>query len=385
MFPQSGGTYTVPELVLIEAPVGGISAGPTDCVFSVVNPRFKRLAFSAKNYLPPYVGSVFEPATCNRTGDFDHYQSDSPQFRAAHVYAICRLTLDLWQRYLGQPIILWCNDVYSRLEIVPLVEWDNAHFGPGFLEYGKLVDLRGLANELWMDLDAVAHELGHVILCSVLSYSKTYIAPRDFLAFHEVFADFVSVTSALTFQSVRERVLLQTRGELRIQNLASRICEFSDGTCIRTVCNDSTMSDVDDITLQADGAWVDRFGEERTVFDYAAPLSGALYDILVTVYEAEMAERQRGPVHALSVASDALGSCIAYVARTMRADTLTFSLISDAFLEGASNLGLGRLMPSLALCFLNRGINPFVSSITAGRHLGSRDAVMKFDRGLRTE
>ena len=101
-------------------------------------------------------------------GNFDHYEPHQPGFMAAHVFGCVRFTLDVWERYLGQPIEWHFRDAYDRLEISLLPWWDNAQYGYGFLEVGSQQDESGHLLPFGLDFDIIAHEVGHAVIYSVL-------------------------------------------------------------------------------------------------------------------------------------------------------------------------------------------------------------------------
>ena len=79
----------------------------------------------------------YEPiARPDRQGNFDYITFDDPAFVSAHLYGTARFVLDVWEKYFGHHLIWYHSELYPRLELVPLVDWDNAQSGPGFLETG---------------------------------------------------------------------------------------------------------------------------------------------------------------------------------------------------------------------------------------------------------
>ena len=87
-----------------------------------------------------------------------------PGFEAAHLFGCVRFTLDVWERYLGQPLAWHFRDHYERLEISILPTWNNAQFGYGFLEVGSQFETDGSVLPFSLDFDIIAHEVGHAII-----------------------------------------------------------------------------------------------------------------------------------------------------------------------------------------------------------------------------
>ncbi len=405
VFPQPFENYAEPELVEVGLPPGAIGPGPSDVSMYVADAVDKTEPYDPPSYLPPYEGAVFSPAVPDAAGHFDWIPVDHPQFRAAHVYAVVRLNLDRWQRYLGRPIEWWFADSHPRMELIPRVTWPNAQSGPGLLEAGEMADGFGGLDQFWMNFDVLAHETGHITLFSTIGVPAPDAVHGAFLAFHEAFADLFAVTGTLQFRSVRERLLAETQGDLYVLNLVSRVGELSRWSQIRVASNTAVMADVDGVFLGPDGAWVDPAGRGRGLFDYAAPLTGAVFDILVEVFQDGLAARglvpddaggggwtrreveaslarvsrasrlgyQRfsaGFEAALDEARDVVCLCMAHVMHTLRPETLTFATVAARFLEGAGAAGLTPLMPRLLGHFLARGIDP-------RPHLGRPSAAMR--------
>lgn len=398
VFPQFDEGYAEPETVVIDIPPGAVGPGPSDFAIYVANAVRKSEPYDPPVYLPPYAGETFPPAVADAQGHFDWIPVEAPQFRAAQSYALVRLNIDAWQEYLGRDIAWWFGGAYRRLEIVPLVAWNNAQSGPGYLETGRLANEFGQIDEFWMDADVLAHEVGHVTLFSTIGSPAPDSVHGAFLAFHEAFADLFALTGALRFRSVRTRLLEQTGGNLYVENLVSRIGELSSWTQIRVASNDTVMSDVEGITLAADGSWIDAVGRGRGVFALAEPLLGAMFDCLVEVFQDGLVARgliapdlvpadvwpegwtrdevaaSLAPVRtesrrafvrfaegfdqSLEAARDFLCLGMAHVMRTIRPDSLTFATVAARFLEGAAGAGLGALTPELMSHFLTRGIDP---------------------------
>ena len=127
-------TRSRPELVTVASPAGSIGPGPSDERMYVVEPLGKTRAYGLNRgplgtpylYLPAWAGPAAAPALPDAQGHFDHYRPGEPGFMAAHVFGCVRFTLDVWERYLGQPLEWHFRDGYDRLEISLLPQWDNA-------------------------------------------------------------------------------------------------------------------------------------------------------------------------------------------------------------------------------------------------------------------
>ena len=391
LFPSYAEGYTEPEIVEVSLPPGSIGPGPSDPWMHVRNPIFKNEPYSPPVYVPPYTGLVYSPANPGRHGHFDEIAFGTEQFLAAHTYGTVRLVLDIWRYYLASPIVWWHADLFPEIELIPTVNWQNAQSGPGFIEMGQISDDLGRPQPFCLNFDVLAHETGHVIL-----FSKIGVAPEvteAFLAFHESFADLISMVAVLHFPSVRMRLLHQTWGNLYSLNVLTRFGAYSDTQQIRIASNQTRMAEVKDIRLKADGSWFDPSGLDRNQHAIAEPLTGAIFSVLVEIYQDELVSRrlinpeldargwtpedveeamsevqretgralsqfESGFFAALDVARHVVGLCMAHVIRTIRPETLTFGRVAARFLEAAVALGQAGNLPALVGHFVWRGIDP---------------------------
>jgi hypothetical protein len=120
----------------------------------------------------------------------------------------------------------------------------------------------------------IAHELGHLVLMSTLGLPRFTVANRDFLAYHEAVADFVSLLGLLHFDTALDRILRRTRGNLLVMNELDRFAELSEEKQVRRFSNSLRMQDV---------------GDE--VHDRSRPFAGALFDTLIEIYQVILFER----------------------------------------------------------------------------------------------
>jgi hypothetical protein len=393
LFPQRAQGYLEPERVEIDLPPGGIRPGPQDGTMYVANAVDKPRPYRLPDRLPPYGGPLHPPAVPGPDGHFDHIAVGTPQFFAAHLYGASRRVLDLWQDLLGRPIVWWHVQEFPQLELVPWLRWGNAHSGPGFLETGMLWTHNGVPQELSLNFDVIAHEIGHIILFSILGAPTPGHLTGEFLAFHEAFADHVAAISSLYFRSVATRLLVQTGGNLYALNLVSRLGELSGNEQVRMLDNDVRLSDLRGLRIGPDGTWIDPLGLGRRQHAAAAPLSGAFWDCLVELYqdglvargaigprldtrgwtraevEAALQPLQRATgaalerfeddfFAALQAARDLTGLLLARCVRRLDPDDLDFATVAARFCEALVELGQAHILPAFVDNFIYRGIDP---------------------------
>jgi hypothetical protein len=269
-------SFSQPETVIVSLPPAQIQPGPADARMFVVNAKNKKPYRDEGK--PQFKGEVVAPVQPNAEGHFDHLDVDSQAFSCATMYATVRRVLDIWEDYFGHQIPWWFEERFERLELIPLVHYDNAGSGFGYLEFGfgrlanGTLDPRAPFCE---NFDVLAHELGHSIIFGIVG------APRDghetlaYGGFQESSGDLTAIVAVLHFHSVVDHLLAHSRGNLFTVNELSRLGELPDGAEIRRVFNDAKLSTV---------------GSEE--HDLSLPLTGALFDVFVEVYQRLLVEAQ---------------------------------------------------------------------------------------------
>jgi hypothetical protein len=381
------------EIITVAMPAGSIGPGPSDPTIYVANARDKKTPYDPPTYIPPYAGATFAPALPDAGGNFDHIPPEAPQFLAAHLYGTVRHSLDVWHRYLKRHIVWWHVNEHPQIELIPVVRWQNAQSGPGFLETGLWPDETGELQPFALNFDVIAHETGHTMLFSLIGVPRPEMIGVPFLAFHESFSDLVALIGVLHFDSVIEHLLRETNGNLYVLNVANRLGETSVHSQLRLASNEATMADVADITLTPDGRWLDAKGLGRNQHAIAEPLTGAIFDVLVELFQDRLAsdgvippeldargwtredversdqrlDREMGRVRrifhidfvsAIKDSRDLVGHAMAHVMLTMHPDSLTFGKVAARFIEALLLRGQGALLPALLAHFLYRGIDP---------------------------
>ena len=381
------------ETITVPMPPGSIGPGPSDSQMYVVDASAKPSPYDPPAYVPPFVGATLPPALPDAQGHFDHIPVGSPQFLSAHLYGSVRHTLDIWQRALGRPIVWADADLHPRLELIPLLDWDNAQSGPGFLETGIWRGADGSVQPFALNFDVIAHETGHQILFATMGVPRADAISVPFLAFHEAFSDLIALLGVMHFPAVLRLLLQETKGNLYVLNLVNRFAETSATTQIRLISNLSTMGDVAGIALAPDGSWIDPAGLGRNQHAIAAPLSAAIFDVLVEVYQDTLVAGgllppehdargwtraevdaafddlhratgralrrfEAGFVGAIMLARDSVAKALAHVMLTVHPERLSFDEVAARFIEGMLEEGFGPLLGRMLDHFEWRGIDP---------------------------
>jgi hypothetical protein len=272
----------VAETVWLSPPPGAITAGPEDDRMYVVDPIGKQRAYGpvagggrrSRLYLPPWTGAVEVPVEPGPDGHFDHLEPHMPGFEAAHVYGTVRFVLDVWEDYLGGAVDWHFAEDFDKLEISILRDLNNALMGYGYMEIGYDQTLDGAPRPFTLSFDVMAHEVGHAIIYSLVGVPTPETAEGEYFGFHESAADQVALIAVLHFDSVIERLLSRSHGNLYTFNRLNRFAELTEESQLRIAANDLTLAEF------APG-W-------RSEHRLGQPLTGAVFDILVDVFHEQL-------------------------------------------------------------------------------------------------
>jgi hypothetical protein len=274
--------FETPETVWVSTPPPALRPGPADGRMFVVDAIGK--APYLGDSLPPCRGPRRPDLQPGPDGHFDHVDAADPAFGAAHIYACVRRVLDIWEGYLDREIRWHFAPLFPRLELIPYVEWDNAQAGFGFLETGWGRPKTGDAQPFCLNFDVLGHETGHLIIFSILGIPDDADLTTEYLAFHESASDCVALLSVLHFDSFIRHVLDACRGNLYVENELNRLAELSPTEQIRLASNDKRLSDVADRKQP----WQTLAQPER--HEIGQPMTGAVFDILVEVFQEFLVE-----------------------------------------------------------------------------------------------
>jgi hypothetical protein len=279
LFAQSRSlpAFSQPETVYVSIPPNQIQPGPADDRMFVVDAIGKKQYGAPGASEPQWQGSSRDPVKPGPDGHFDQIDVDSREFSCATMYATVRRTLDIWQDYFGHRIEWLFRGDFDRLEMIPVIEWDNAQSGYGFLEFGfGRLPGGGIdhVTPYCQNFDVLAHELGHNILFSQVGVPNTGANTKEYGGFQESGGDLTAIVACMHFNSVVDHLLANSKGNLFTVNELDRLGELPNGREIRVAFNYKKMSDV---------------GNEP--HELSLPLTGAIFDILVDVFQKELVTR----------------------------------------------------------------------------------------------
>jgi hypothetical protein len=274
-----------PEVVSITTPPGMVGPGPSDNRLYLIDPIGKRRPYGINPGpygtphldLPPWRGPIRRPVLPDAEGHFDHLATGTPEFAKAHVFGTIAFVLDVWERYFGRLIPWHFARNFDRLEVVMLPDFDNSHVGWGFMEVGSYHETAGPPLPFALNFDVVAHETGHLIIYDTIGVPSRASERGEYFGFQESAADTTAMIAALHFDSMIEHLLEDTRGNLYTYNELDRFAELSATEQIRLASNSVKLS-------QFAAGWDDEH-------ELSQPLTGALFDILVDIFQENLVER----------------------------------------------------------------------------------------------
>lgn len=265
-----------PEEVVIDVPPQSMQPGPADDRMYVVD-AVSKLPYSHL-VRSPYTGGATAPVQPGPDGHFTHLEPGTREFSAATMYATVRCVLDIMEDYFGSRLAWHFESDFSRLELIPLIEWDNAQSGYGFLEFGYGRTAKGTIDHTrpyCENFDVLAHELGHSIINSQVGVpADTRDEAVDYGGMHESAGDLVAIIASLHFDSLVDYLLEATSGNLLTVNGLDRVGELSESREIRVAFNALRMSDV---------------GEEP--HERSLPLTGAVFDTMVEIFQQDLVQK----------------------------------------------------------------------------------------------
>jgi hypothetical protein len=274
-----------PEVVSIATPPGMVGPGPSDDRLYLIDPIGKRRPYGVNPgpygtpfiELPPWRSAIRRPVLPDAEGHFDHLPIGTPEFAKAHVFGTIGFVLDVWERYFGRPIPWHFARDFDRLEVVMLPDFDNSHVGWGFMEVGSYHETAGPPLPFALNFDVVAHETGHLIIYGTIGVPNRASERGEYFGFQESAADTTAMIAALHFDSMIEHLLEDTHGNLYTYNELDRFAELSATEQIRLASNSVKLS-------HFAAGWDDEH-------ELSQPLTGALFDILVDIFQENLVER----------------------------------------------------------------------------------------------
>ncbi|MEW5819208.1 MAG: hypothetical protein AB1782_03375 [Cyanobacteriota bacterium] len=241
-----------------------------------------------------------DPIVPDLTGDLI-FPDDTLEFDQVNALYHAEETKNMINNYWGidvpwafdSPIKLNAHARFFNGSTGEYVEtWDNAFYSRSSKEIALLIGENKREKDSYVfaarSADTIAHETSHAKLDGLENYygdSKCFIT----VGIHEAFADFNAMLRDLHSNRIVDRLLEETKGDLRKDNIVSmfdiqfgRQILSKEQPCLRSAINSykrpDNISDLKFIPSKMDG-----LGIEPHI--YSQLLVGALYDSFVALYE----------------------------------------------------------------------------------------------------
>ncbi|HEU4439947.1 MAG TPA: hypothetical protein VFT36_11900 [Methylomirabilota bacterium] len=334
----------MPEVLLITESHGPIRSGPQDDIIQVVDAAdkdpYRDDATGEYHAYPPYRGLVRPPVPPGPDGHFDHFRPGTREFSATSMFATVRYVRSVWEHHLGGSLDWWFRYTYPRLEVIPRVNSQLGWSGVGFIECGyprrggrpgSPPDHRDPFSD---NFDIVAHETGHIILKTLIGDPFPRRKPFEYRAHEEAGADLVATLTSLYFDSVVDQLLARTHGDLFGSNTLSRFGELriprsSNDRAVRTLFNRETLASV--------RRTMARSGRETHL--YGKPFAGAVFDLLVELYERNLVRQRLIPASLARRSRNSRSAAPALTRAFARCYLHAEAGFKDALLDARDTLG----------------------------------------------
>ena len=264
----------------------------------------------------PASGCFYAPVNLNHSfllaADGLPPSEGNPQFHQQMVYAVAMRTIFNFERALGRKA-MWSPRMHGKddsayvqkLRIYPhALRESNAYYHPEkkALLFGYFPATEADPGQVYpggmvftcLSHDIVAHETTHALLDGM---HRSFIQPsnEDMLAFHEAFADIVSLFQHFSMPEVLRHQIGASRGDLRARNLLGDLAQqFGMASGMRGALR-SAIGEVDPDTgqwrpLKPDPSAYQRETEPHT---RGALLVAAVFDAFLSIYEGRIKDLVR--------------------------------------------------------------------------------------------
>jgi hypothetical protein len=312
--------------------------------------------------------SIVKPAQPDDEGHYMYWPGTS-EFDQVNAFYYTTFTLRMYERY-AQRGLPW-SFPSPRLAIDP-------HRGDGanafYSEQDRLLGFNSFQGNgtfvyAAQSADVVTHETGHAVLDGLRDlFNESFGLGAN--AFHESFGDMTAVLVALHDDSLIQRLLDWTKGDLRMSSFLSTLAEQMTITLrqeadrakhiqrhtiyLRNTLNTFRVRPFDELPADTNNPE----GElSREAHNYSRLFSGAFYDILVGIYERIKAEDPHTPARvAIHRARDIAGYMLVCAVELGPVGECDFADMAKAFMAANAVLEKGKHEDILVQVFTARGI-----------------------------
>lgn len=292
------------------------------------------------------------------------YPVGTPEFDQMNAFYYTTFTLRMYERYANRQIP-W-SFPSPRIKVDPHVgDLANAFYNEQeqLLGFHTFLNKAGERHSTAQSADIVTHETAHAILDGLRDlYNESFgLGCR---AFHESFSDISAMLVALHDDSLIRRMLEWTDGDLRMSNFITEVAEHltdelknnghsTEHTIyLRNAFNMLVDIPFDELPYNPDNPDTELARQEH---NYSRLFTGAIYDILVRIYE-RFKENNQTPFVALFHARDIVGHLLTTAIEAGPVGELHFSDMAKSFITADAVLYNGRYNSILRYVFDKRGI-----------------------------
>ncbi|MEZ4667255.1 MAG: hypothetical protein R3E39_04950 [Anaerolineae bacterium] len=291
---------------------------------------------------------------------------DKPEFDQINSFYYATFTLQMFESY-ARHVIPW------SFGTAPL--FINPHFGQGgnafYNELDHLLGFNGFVDgdssviQSAQSADVVSHETGHAVLDGLRDlYNESF--GLGCAAFHESFGDMAAVLVALHDDSLIQKLLDWTGGDLRLDNFIASLAEqvtnrlrangrdlSERSVYLRNALNSFVNASFDELPLSPENPEIQL---ARDSHNYSRVFTGAFYDILVAIYEDQRTTiADRVAIHR---ARDVVGHLLVTAVELGPVGELNFADMAKAFLAADKFLNNAEYTHLLIPIFDKRRILP---------------------------
>jgi hypothetical protein len=333
-------------------------------------------------------GVITEP---DENGDYLFWPGD-PSFDQVNAFYYATFTLRMYERYAHREIP-WAF-ASPRITIDPHIGMlANAFYNEEehLLGFHTFRNRNGEPHSTARSADIVTHETAHAVLDGLrdLHNESFGLGPR---AFHESFGDITAMLVGLHDDTLVRRLLKLTDGDLQTSNFITEVAEYlaretssnphytrEHTIYLRNAFNKLEAISFDRLTYLPDQTETELSRQEH---NYSRLFTGAIYDLLVGIYEHKCDHDSHSPL-ALHRARDVVGHLLVMAIELGPAGEFDFIDIARAFLSADSILYDGLYRAIITDVFASRKI---LSQDEANAHLDTLQnlPLLKLPQSLNT-
>lgn len=295
-------------------------------------------------------------------GEMSAFKPGTVEFQATHLTVILTTAYDIWADYFGADFDWEMGPV---LPVLPRAGRElNAYYDRQALKFFYTTDpATGHTMYSCESSDVASHECGHAILDAHHPDYWSSLHPETG-AFHEAFGDITALLTTLHFPSVRDRMLRETNGDLSRSSNVTRLAEelgkalfetkgktAAGAAALRDLVNHFRFRETWNLPAIAP---MSRLSSEA--HNLSRVFSGAVYQVLVGIYDQLRESENYSAEDALVKARDVVGKLMATALLLAPPGDAVFRVIAISLFKAEQQLYHGTYFEILRRVFSNRRI-----------------------------